>query len=330
MDPRLTGLDLKTSLSSLADLVLPRVCVACGRTLLPQERHICLDCLADLPETHFATLGHNPMADRYNARIAGNEYEPYACAAALFHYRADSKYSLITQALKYHRDFGAGKFFARMLGSRLASSELFAGVDLVVPVPLHWSRRWSRGYNQAEIIAAEVARALGAPCDTGLLRRCRRTATQTRISGEAKAANVAGAFRATKNAAGLGKRHWAHSADRRRLHLGRDPGRMPQDPAEGRRNVGAHLRRHPRLCRRIAPLLHRKLPRWSRPAGSIGLRGGSYCRRASSARGSRIAADCKAAPPDGHIIHEQAFLACEGCLWPQAAESSRIANPDNR
>ena len=133
MDPRLTGLDLKTSLSALADLVLPRVCVACGRTLLPQERHICLDCLADLPETHFATLGHNPMADRYNARIAGNEYEPYACAAALFHYRADSKYSLITQALKYHRDFGAGKFFARMLGSRLASSELFAGVDLVVP-----------------------------------------------------------------------------------------------------------------------------------------------------------------------------------------------------
>ena len=201
MDPRLTGLDLKTSLSALADLVLPRVCVACGRTLLPQERHICLDCLADLPETHFATLGHNPMADRYNARIAGNEYEPYACAAALFHYRADSKYSLITQALKYHRDFGAGKFFARILGRRLAESELFAGVDLVVPVPLHWSRRWSRGYNQAEIIAAEIAKALGAPCDTGLLRRCRRTATQTRISGEAKAANVAGAFRATKNAA---------------------------------------------------------------------------------------------------------------------------------
>ena len=36
----------------------------------------------------------------------------------------------------------------------------------------------------------------------------------------------------------------------------------------------------------------------------------------------------KAAPPEGHIIHEQAFLACEGCLWPQAAKSCRqqIAN----
>ena len=203
MDPRLTGLDLKTSLSALLDLVLPRVCVVCGRTLLPQERHICLNCLADLPETHFATLGRNPMADKFNARVAGDSYEPYAFAAALFYYSADSGYSRITQALKYHRDFGAGKFFAHLLGRSLVSSELFAGVDLVVPVPLHWTRLWSRGYNQAEIIARELAATLSAPCRTDLLRRCRRTATQTRLGGEEKSANVAGAFRTTKKAASL-------------------------------------------------------------------------------------------------------------------------------
>lgn len=203
MDPRLTGLDLKTSLSAIVDLVLPRVCVVCGRTLLRQERHICLNCLADLPETHFAMSGRNPMADRLNARIAGDSYEPYAHAAALFYYAADSEYSSITQALKYRRDFGAGKFFARLLGAGLAASPLFSDVDLVAPVPLHWTRRWSRGYNQAEVIAGEVARALSAPCRTDLLRRCRRTVTQTRLSGDEKSANVAGAFRATKKAASL-------------------------------------------------------------------------------------------------------------------------------
>ena len=203
MDPRLTGLDLKTSLSALLDLVLPRVCVVCERTLLPQERHICLNCLADLPETHFATLGRNPMADKFNARIAGDRYEPYAFAAALFYYSADSGYSRITQALKYHRDFGAGKFFARMLGKRLGESGLFDDVDLIVPVPLHWTRQWTRGYNQAEVIARELAATLSAPCRTDLLCRCRRTATQTRLGGEEKSANVAGAFRATKKAASL-------------------------------------------------------------------------------------------------------------------------------
>lgn len=194
MDPRLTGLDLKTSLSALADLVLPRVCVVCGRALLPQEKHICLNCLADLPETHFAASGHNPMADKFNARIAADEYEPYAYAAALFYYAPESGYAQITQALKYRRDFGAGKYFARLLGRRLAASPLFADTELVVPVPLHWTRHWSRGYNQAGIIAIELAKALSARYEPGLLRRVRRTRTQTRLSAGGKAANVEGAF----------------------------------------------------------------------------------------------------------------------------------------
>ena len=83
MDPRLNSLSLKTSLSALLDLVLPRVCVVCGRPLIPQERHLCLECLSDLPETRYAPLGHNPMADRFNAKIQVDEYEPSAYAAAL-------------------------------------------------------------------------------------------------------------------------------------------------------------------------------------------------------------------------------------------------------
>ncbi|MBR4585294.1 MAG: ComF family protein [Bacteroidales bacterium] len=194
MDPRLDGQTLKTSLSALLDLVLPRVCVVCGRPLLPQEEHLCLECRADLPQTHYATLGHNPLADRFNARIQTDEYEPYAYAAALYHYRADAGYKKISQALKYHRDFGVGRWAARLLGAQLAASPLYADVDLVVPVPLHWLRRRRRGYNQAALIAREVARALGAPLAPRLLRRIRRTRSQTRLSGEAKAANVVGAF----------------------------------------------------------------------------------------------------------------------------------------
>ena len=194
MDPRLNSLSLKTSLSALLDLVLPRVCVVCGRPLIPQERHLCLECLSDLPETRYAPLGHNPMADRFNAKIQVDEYEPYAYAAALYHYRVESGYRKISQALKYHRDFGAGRWAAGLLGERLAASPLYADVDLVVPVPLHWMRRWQRGYNQAAVIAREVARVLGAACAERLLRRARRTRSQAHLHGEAKAANVSGAF----------------------------------------------------------------------------------------------------------------------------------------
>ena len=63
-----------------------------------------------------------------------------------------------------------------------------------MPVPLHWSRKWKRGYNQAEILAQGIAMEMRIPVRTDLLRRIRRTATQTRLGIEAKGENVAGAF----------------------------------------------------------------------------------------------------------------------------------------
>ena len=193
MDPRLTKLKLRTLLISLTDLLMPRICLACGCQLLPGERHLCSCCLADLPLTHFEGALHNPMADKYNSLVC--DAPAYERAVALFYYSGG--FRNITKSLKYHRNFGAGRQFARMLGERMAavSSD---GFDLVCPVPLHWTRRFTRGYNQAEIIGREVARMLGVPFYPHLLRRVHRTGTQTRLSAEERSRNVAGAFRVRK------------------------------------------------------------------------------------------------------------------------------------
>ena len=202
--------------SAVGDIFLPRTCVVCGKRLLRMERILCLPCAADLPLTYFWTQAHNPMADKFNALVqrrlsavpSGSSVaadsssaaglpsgtEPYAGAAALLYYNSQAPYRKIPQALKYQGAVRSGRHFARMLGRRLAGSGLYADVDLVVPVPLHWSRRWQRGYNQAAVIAREVASALGVPMEERLLRRRRRTRTQTRLTVEQKAANVGGAF----------------------------------------------------------------------------------------------------------------------------------------
>jgi predicted amidophosphoribosyltransferase len=65
---------------------------------------------------------------------------------------------------------------------------------MVIPVPLHWKRKWKRGYNQAEIIAGALAHELGAALRTDILRRTRNTVSQTRLDIREKARNVAGAF----------------------------------------------------------------------------------------------------------------------------------------
>ena len=191
-----------SALRALQDLFLPRCCLVCGRPLGVAEDDLCIPCAADLPLTHIWQLRHNALADRLNARI-DTPGEHYVYAAALLIYKSGSPYNKIPQALKYGYNRGAGRRFAELLGSRLAEAPHFADVDLVVPVPLHWTRKWRRGYNQAEVIARAVARVLGVPCAPHTLRRVRRTRTQTRLSVEAKALNVASAFRPSRRPAGL-------------------------------------------------------------------------------------------------------------------------------
>ena len=167
------------SFAAVADLLLPRLCVVCGCELGRKERHICLDCLVGMPLTYHWLKPENPMADKFNSLIAkdydGLEY--YALATALFDFEKGSGYRHITHNLKYRHNIPAGRFFARMLAKHLV--ETFSNarvqfpdippVDAVVPVPLHWTRQFSRGYNQAEIIASEIASELKAPLRKDLL-----------------------------------------------------------------------------------------------------------------------------------------------------------------
>lgn len=183
---------------ALLDLFLPRTCLACGRVLGCREKHLCIYCRADIPLTYNWELARNRMADRFNERIQDGlnppEREPYAYAACLFRYSSDSGFREIPQSLKYRYNRSGGRYFARMLGRYIASSAHFSDVDLVIPVPLHFLRRWSRGYNQAEVIAREIASVLGVPLSTGLLYRRRYTRTQTKTAVSSKGRNVSGAF----------------------------------------------------------------------------------------------------------------------------------------
>ena len=100
-------------------------------------------------------------------------------------------------ALKYDRAFGA----QTPLSLRLVESvqELGWRVEVVIPAPMHVSRRRRRGYNQAEIIAAPVAQALGVAIAPDAITRNRATVSQVGLSSQERLLNVSGAFSARKS-----------------------------------------------------------------------------------------------------------------------------------
>lgn len=183
----------------LTDLLLPRECLVCGRQLGAREEHLCIWCAADLPLTYTWEQPHNIMADRFNATLerirAPDENMEYAYAASLLYYHEENPYKRIPQALKYNGNIKAGRWFASLLGTQMARAQHFQDVDTVIPVPLHWRRKFKRGYNQAEVLAEELAQELGANLRTDVLKRGRSTHTQTTLDAEERLKNISGAFR---------------------------------------------------------------------------------------------------------------------------------------
>jgi len=91
-----------------------------------------------------------------------------------------------------------GRLWARTMAPRLTA----LAPQLVVPVPLHWRRRWTRGFNQSETLARALAAELKIPCRPWALRRTRPTPQQTLSTIAQRRDNVRGAF-AARNVSGI-------------------------------------------------------------------------------------------------------------------------------
>ena len=172
----------------LRELFFPRKCVVCGRFLTEEEEDLCAACLEDLPLTYQWDIVQNAAFERL-----AHHFDVEA-AATLFFFRSESDYKHIVYGIKYGGRRKMAVRLGALLGSHLARNRELARCTAVVPVPLHPLRRWKRGYNQAELIARGVAKAMGVPVETRLLRRRRNTKTQTKLHGAEKARNVQGAF----------------------------------------------------------------------------------------------------------------------------------------
>ena len=98
-------------------------------------------------------------------------------------------------AFKFHRLEYLGGHLGRRLAHLLRPR--LGDVEVVVPVPLHWIRFLTRGYNQAAAIARPLAKELGLPM-IGALRRRRATPAQSRLHRADRRRNLHRAFRARR------------------------------------------------------------------------------------------------------------------------------------
>jgi ComF family protein len=202
-DMRVLAQPLGVAAKWIVDLALPPRCPGCG-TITAEVHSFCADCwrkiewLGDsgcgscgMPlqvtelNTCAACLAQPPVIQRTRAAVAYGEAT-----------------RILPLRLKYSRKVALAKTMARYMRPLVDVS----GDPVLVPVPLHRSRLWTRGFNQAALLALELARQCAISRDTSALMRRKRTAALKGMSPQQRRREVAGAFSATDPASIAGRK----------------------------------------------------------------------------------------------------------------------------
>ena len=175
------------------DLLFPPMCVGCRRV----GRWICARCWPQVPwivERKCFECGRtSPTVTCVRCSGASSSLDRLIAVALFEDVAREAVHAL---------NFNGRHAIAGMMGRLMAAAATGVRADIVVPVPLHRSRRRERGYDQAVLLARSLARALDLEHRPEALTRTRRTAQQASLGAAERRSNVRGAFESRRRWSG--------------------------------------------------------------------------------------------------------------------------------
>src|SRR5271166_715590 len=189
------------------DILYPPTCLAC-RAATGAHGALCSRCWSAM------RFIERPFCERlgtpFDQELGEGLLSPQAIADPPVFSRAravarfeDGPARKLAHRLKYSDRAELARPIARWMAR--AGADILADADFLVPVPLHRFRLWKRRFNQAALLAKEVSRCSGKPCDVGALLRVKATRSQVGLSRVQRAENLQGAFRVADGASVRGR-----------------------------------------------------------------------------------------------------------------------------
>ncbi len=182
----------------MLDLLYPRSCGGCGGEADSAGGHLCWDCRAELRVIGdpLCSLCGNPVEGRID-----HQYICFHCVETRPQFdqarsavRFEGGVTRLIRDFKYHHGVWLQEELADLLQACVATHYADRVFDAVCAVPLHHVRLRERGFNQAGLLAASLARRMGLPMRGRGLVRGRDTGTQTHLTARERLSNVKDAF----------------------------------------------------------------------------------------------------------------------------------------
>ena len=189
---------MKSILTSILDLIYPRVCICCGAAVKDEQALICWDCRAtfEVITDPFCSICGDPVDGRvenvYQCSYCRRKTPSFDFARSAVHYRGAVRKAI--HKLKYGHQSSVGRDLAKWMAAGYDAHYSGVDIDAVVCVPLYLKRQRERTYNQSSILAGELARNLHVPAFTRCVKRVKPTESQVSLNARQRQVNVRNAF----------------------------------------------------------------------------------------------------------------------------------------
>ena len=194
---------VRNAINHLGELIYPPICSACNCKIINTDDTLCPECWQQLrqailisacPTCGKSTSQYEVFNGKcHNCQETSSEIEFIIRVGS---YQGALKKLILD--LKYHQQNRLDYFLGSLAADAALSRAEIRDIDYLVPIPLHWRRRFTRGYNQSEILAQQISKKLAkanikipVSCD---LVRTRNTKPQTILPTGKRKNNLIGAF----------------------------------------------------------------------------------------------------------------------------------------
>ena len=197
--------NMKFQKENIIHLLFPRRCPICDKVMFTSifmKTELCCETCKEIPE-----YVREPVCKRCGKPMESERAEfcydcqkhpgEYVQGKALWVYKDQVKQSMYRFKYQNRQEYARyyGSEIVRVYGEWMKRNK----IEAIVPIPLHWTKKRQRGYNQAQLLAAEIGKQSGLPVYPNLLKRVRKTKPQKNLDDTGRKNNLKKAFKTKEN-----------------------------------------------------------------------------------------------------------------------------------
>lgn len=190
------GLFNKFKILKVLNFIYPQSCYLCEEAL--ESAGLCSNCYNKLQVAH----AYNCDMCGVELKIAGRCLQclskPKNFESVSYVYTYNHEIFKLINGFKNHDNLYLLNFLANILSKKILEKDIANNIDIIIPVPIHYSKLIKRKYNHSALLGHKLAKNIAKPCKTQILQKSKKTKDQMTLNGTSRLKNVKNAFNINK------------------------------------------------------------------------------------------------------------------------------------